>query len=500
VNGELLRIVDTLHRDKDIDKEVLFEAIESALLSAARKKFGEENALTLRIDRETGQVVSYDAEGNQVKLADLGRIAAQTAKQVILQKIREAERDVIFTEYDRYQRSIVPGQVVRVDGTALVVRLGTRDRGPEGYLPKHEQVRGEQYRIGDQILCYVVEVRKTGPKVRIILSRSHPDLIKRLFEREVPEIHESIVEVRKLVREAGYKTKVAVTSLDPKIDPVGACIGIRGARIKTIIDELGGERIDIIPYASEPEQLIMNALKPAEINRIDLFPQTGKAMVIVDEDQLSLAIGKKGANVRLAAKMCGWDIDIMTEDEAREKGLLDEAQAGSDEEGVSFMEDKGDAASVTESGRLAAGAMPEAPPKSQDPEPEAAASEEEPRDPSLPPPATPTAPLPPPTVPTASLPPVEGGGASLPPVEGGGASLPPVEGGGASLPPVEGGEPAPEATGDEAAETESESEAADTASPETEESSTEDDVAAKDETAEEEATTDEASEDEPTTA
>ncbi len=361
MNGELLRIVDTLHRDKDIDKEVLFEAIESALLSAARKKFGEENALTLRIDRASGRVLSYDAEGNELQLQDLGRIAAQTAKQVILQKIREAERDVIFTEYDRYQKQIVPGQVVRIEGTTMVVRLGTRDRGPEGHLPKHEQVRGEQYRVGDQALCYVVEVRKNGPKVRIILSRSHPDLIKRLFEREVPEIAEGMVEVRKLVREAGYKTKVAVTSLDPKIDPVGACIGVRGARIKTIIDELGGERIDIIPFSDQPETLIMNALKPAEINRIDLFPQNGKALVIVDEDQLSLAIGKKGANVRLAAKLCGWDIDIMTEDEAKQKGLLEEGAASETGEDVTYVEDKGDAASVTESGRLASGAMPEAP-------------------------------------------------------------------------------------------------------------------------------------------
>ena len=162
-----------------------------------------------------------------------------------------------------------------------------------------------------------------------------------------------MVEVKKLVREAGYKTKVAVVSLDPKIDPVGACIGIRGARIKTIIDELGGERIDIIPHSDQPETLIMNALKPAEINRIDLFPQTGKALVIVDEDQLSLAIGKKGANVRLAAKLCGWDIDIMTEEEAKNKGLLDDGAPAEGE--VSYVEDRDTAASVTESGRLAAG-------------------------------------------------------------------------------------------------------------------------------------------------
>ncbi|HEU4394708.1 MAG TPA: transcription termination factor NusA [Planctomycetota bacterium] len=417
MNGELLRIVDTLHRDKDIDKEVLFEAIESALLTAARKKFGEENALTLRINRDTGHVVSYDAEGNELHLQDMGRIAAQTAKQVILQKIREAERDVIFTEYDRYQRSIVPGQVVRLEGTTLVVRLGTRDRGPEAFLPKHEQVRGEQYRIGDQVLCYVVEVRKNGPKVRIMLSRSHPDLIRRLFEREVPEIADGIVEVKKLVREAGYKTKVAVVSLDSKVDPVGACIGIRGARIKTIIDELGGERIDIIPYSDQPATLIMNALKPAEINRIDLFPENGKALVIVDEDQLSLAIGKKGANVRLAAKLCGWDIDIMTEEEAKQKGLLEENPAPGSEGELSYVEDRGDAASVTESGRLASGAMPEAP--AADPD-APAASGGAPADGGAdggamePPPAPASKRTQPPRVPVAPLPPpdAEAGGAA----------------------------------------------------------------------------------------
>ena len=426
MNGELLRIVDTLHRDKDIDKEVLFEAIESALLTAARKKFGEENALTLRINRDTGHVVSYDAEGNELHLQDMGRIAAQTAKQVILQKIREAERDVIFTEYDRYQRSIVPGQVVRLEGTTLVVRLGTRDRGPEAFLPKHEQVRGEQYRIGDQVLCYVVEVRKNGPKVRIMLSRSHPDLIRRLFEREVPEIAEGMVEVKKLVREAGYKTKVAVVSLDSKVDPVGACIGIRGARIKTIIDELGGERIDIIPYSDQPATLIMNALKPAEINRIDLFPENGKALVIVDEDQLSLAIGKKGANVRLAAKLCGWDIDIMTEEEAKQKGLLEENPAPGSEGEESYVEDRGDAASVTESGRLAAGAMPQAP--ATDPDAPAAPAEGAPAESG----ATETPPAPaskrtqPPRVPVAPLPPPDAesgrGSANAPDGAAGGAS------------------------------------------------------------------------------
>jgi N utilization substance protein A len=184
-------------------------------------------------------------------------------------------------------------------------------------------VRGETYRIGDRILCYVVEVKKIGNRVKIILSRSHPDMLRRLFEREIPEVADGVVEIVGLVREAGYKTKVAASTLDPKVDPIGACVGVRGTRIKNIIDELGGEKIDIIKWSAEPEVLIVNALKPAQINSITLYEESKKALVVVDEDQLSLAIGKKGANVRLASKLTGWDIDIMSEAEAKEKGVFD---------------------------------------------------------------------------------------------------------------------------------------------------------------------------------
>jgi N utilization substance protein A len=226
---------------------------------------------------------------------------------------------VIFSEYDRFQRALVTGTVYRLDGTAVIVTLGKT----EGYLPKHEQVRGETYRIGDRVLCYVVEVKKIGNRVKIILSRSHPDMLRRLFEREIPEVADGVVEIVALVREAGYKTKVACNSLDPKVDPIGACVGVRGTRIKNIIDELGGEKIDIIKWSDEPEVLIVNALKPAQINSITLYEDKKKALVVVDEDQLSLAIGKKGANVRLASKLTGWDIDIMSEQEAKEKGVFD---------------------------------------------------------------------------------------------------------------------------------------------------------------------------------
>ncbi len=323
--SELLRLVDAIHRERNVDREQLFQGLEHALLTAARKKLGESASISVIIDRESGTVRVMGPDG-EMELADLGRISAQTAKQVFGQIIREAEREVIFSEYDRFQRALVTGTVYRLDGTAVVVNLGRT----EGYLPKHEQVRGETYRVGERILCYVVEVKKIGNRVKIILSRSHPEMIRRLFEREIPEVADGVVDIVQLVREAGYKTKVACQSFDTKVDPIGACVGVRGTRIKNIIDELGGEKIDIIRWNESPEVLIVNALKPAQINSITLYEDVQKALVVVDEDQLSLAIGKKGANVRLAAKLSGWDIDIMSEQEARERGIFDEPATASE--------------------------------------------------------------------------------------------------------------------------------------------------------------------------
>jgi len=314
--SELLRIVDAIHRDKDIDPETLFEGIETALLTAARRQYGTEGEIKVRIDRDTGAIRAFEEtpEGQITIPLDLGRIAAQTAKQVILQRIREAERDAVFGEYSRSLHSIVTGSVQRYEGGTIIVNLGKT----EGILPKHEQVRGEDYRVGDRVRAFVLDIKKAGQKVKIILSRSHPDFIRKLFELEVPELAEGLIEVKALVREAGYKTKMAVASVDGKIDAIGACVGVRGTRIKNVLDELKGEKIDIIRWSDQSDELIANALKPAEIEYITLDSENMKAKVVVKDDQLSLAIGRRGQNVRLAAKLCKWDISIRTESETEQ--------------------------------------------------------------------------------------------------------------------------------------------------------------------------------------
>jgi N utilization substance protein A len=311
--AELLRIVDAIHREKDIDPEALFEGIESALLTAARKQYGTTGEIQVRIDRKTGAIGAYEEtpEGRVTIPLDLGRIAAQTAKQVIIQRIREAERDVIYSDYARHLHSILTGTVQRFEGGTIILNLGKT----EGILPKNEQVRGEDYRVGDRIRAYVIDIKKAGQKVKIILSRSHPDFIGRLFELEVPEMAEGLIVVRALVREAGYKTKMAVQSTDGKIDAIGACVGVRGTRIKNVLDELKGEKIDVIRWSDRTDELIANALKPAQINDVILDTENMRAKVSVNDDQLSLAIGRRGQNVRLAAKLCRWDISILTETE-----------------------------------------------------------------------------------------------------------------------------------------------------------------------------------------
>ncbi len=314
---EVLRIVDAIHRDKNIDTEIVFEGIEQAILSAARKHYGEEEECEVSIDRKTGQM-AVKVHGEDVPPDDLdvlGRIAAQTAKQVMIQKIREAERDALFEEYNELQSHIVNGVITRVDHGAATVNLGK----VEALLPRSEQIPGEVHRVNERVRCVVLEVRKASSRVRIILSRSHPELVRRLFEVEIPEVAEGIIQVRSLAREAGYRSKVAVSSYDNSIDCVGACVGVRGSRIKSIVDELAGERIDIVRWNDSLQVLIPNALQPAEVEDVILCPMLGRVIVLVREDQLSLAIGKKGQNVRLASKLVGWDIEVMTREELDEQ-------------------------------------------------------------------------------------------------------------------------------------------------------------------------------------
>jgi N utilization substance protein A len=320
MNGtELLRVVEMIHRDKSIEKEVVFEGIEQAIVSAARKHFGEESAVDVNINRDSGDVSALvDGDSlNSDEIGDLlGRIAAQTAKQVLIQKVREAERDNLFDEYTDIRSQIVTGTVSRVEGGSVTVNLGK----VEGFLPRSEQIPGESCRVGERVRSIVLDVRKAGSRVKIILSRSHTDLVRRLFELEIPEIADHVIQIRSIAREAGYRSKVAVSCDDSKVDAVGACVGIRGSRIKNIINELGGEeRIDIVRWNDSLHVLVPNALQPAEVEDVVLCPMLGKVIVLVQEDNLSLGIGRKGQNVRLASKLVGWDINIMTQERLDEQ-------------------------------------------------------------------------------------------------------------------------------------------------------------------------------------
>jgi len=312
MSQELLRIVENIARDKNIEKEAIFVDLEEAMVSAARKHFGEpESNIEVSIDRNTGQITALK-DDEKIDIKRLGRIPAQTAKQVMIQKIRADERNSIYAEFVQRKGEIVSGTVVRYESGTVIVNL---DRWTEAFMPKGEQIMGQTHRVGERIRCLILDVKETSNQVKIILSRTHPDFIRRLFEVEVPEINEKIIEIRVLAREASYRTKVAVVSFDDKVDPVGACVGVRGSRIKNIVDELGGEKIDIVRWNESSQVLVANALMPAKVSEIALCFELGRATVVVDEDQLSLAIGKHGQNVRLAARLTGWDIDILTPDE-----------------------------------------------------------------------------------------------------------------------------------------------------------------------------------------
>ncbi|AGA29647.1 transcription termination factor NusA [Singulisphaera acidiphila] len=310
---DLVRIVDSIHREKNISKDILFEGIQSALATAAKKHYPEAAEIVVNINPDSGQIEATK-DGARMDPAELGRIAAQTAKQVIIQKIREAERDSLFEEFEDQRGDLITGTVQRFEGGAVTVNLGKTD----ALLPRSEQIPGESHHPNERIRGVILDVRKVGQRVKIILSRTHPDFVRRLFELEIPEIADQIISIRALAREAGYRSKVAVTSIDSKVDAVGACVGVRGTRIKNIVDELGGERIDIVRWNESLQVLIPNALQPAEIDEVMLCQLLGRAIVLVREDQLSLAIGRRGQNVRLASKLVGWDIEIMTSEELDE--------------------------------------------------------------------------------------------------------------------------------------------------------------------------------------
>ena len=339
MNRELISVIDELGRQKGIDKSRVIGAIEAALQMAAKKRFGQAENIQVEIDSKTGEisVVSkktivdavanpktevslqearqFDSEaevgdeiGSVIEMSDLGRIAAQTAKQVIFQKVREAEWEAVQKEYSTRQGDLVNGIILGVERRNYLVDLGKT----EAVLPIQEQIPRETYRGGDRVKAMLLEVRRTPKDVQVVLTRSHPQFVAKLFELEVPEVLEKIVEIKSIVREPGDRTKIAVTSREKAVDPVGACVGIQGSRVQAVVRELRGEKIDIITWTSDPRVFIAEALNPASIEKVGVDEEKKSALVVVADSQLSLAIGKNGQNVRLAARLTGWKIDIIS--------------------------------------------------------------------------------------------------------------------------------------------------------------------------------------------
>ncbi len=314
-NEELLTVLEHMEREKGIDKEYLFKAIESALTSAARKIIGNKDADVLAtIDRATG-TIKILSEGKEINSDEFGRIAAQTAKQVIIQKIREAERDIVFEDYQKRIGTITSGAVHRFEKGDIIIDLGKT----EGVLPKSQQCPKDRCKQGDRIRVLIQEVTKTSHGPQIILSRADPMFVKKLFEIEVPEITESIVEVKSISREAGERTKIAVWSKDEKVDAVGACVGMRGSRVKDIVRELQGERVDIVRWSDDLKEYVKASLSPTEISEIKIDKVNKKIEVVVPDDQLSIGIGKHGQNIRLASRLIGWEMDIRGKEEKKKE-------------------------------------------------------------------------------------------------------------------------------------------------------------------------------------
>jgi N utilization substance protein A len=310
MSQELLAIIEQIEREKGIKKEVLIEAVESALLSAAKRVIDlkPDEELKVELDRNSGKIRAF-RNGEEVVSIDFGRIAASTARQVIIQKMREAEKDVVFNEFQGRVGEIVSGTVYRFEkGNIIIDLLGKA----EGMLIKREQSPKEEFKQGQRIRAFLLDVKKEARGAQIILSRTHPNLVKKLFELEVPEIYEGIVEIKAISRQPGERTKISVYSKNDKVDSVGACVGMRGNRVRNIVNELYGEKIDIVRFNEDIREYIKNALSPAKVAEIKLDKEKMKAEVIVDDDQLSLAIGKHGQNVRLASRLIGWELDIRT--------------------------------------------------------------------------------------------------------------------------------------------------------------------------------------------
>ena len=330
---ELLTILEQLERDKGIDKKILIEAVESAVATAAKKLWTVDKNEEVRavLDIKTGRITAY-AGTQEIRSSEFGRIAAQTAKQVVIQKIREAEKDVVFNEYQTRIGEIISGGVYRFERGNIIVDLGKA----EAYIPKKEQSPKEEFRQGDRIRAYVLDVKRDSKGPQILLSRANPNFIRKLFQLEVPEIYEGIVEIKAIARDVGERTKIAVYSKDEKVDCVGACVGMRGSRVKNIVSELQGEKIDIVRYSSDIKEYIQAALSPAEISQIQLNYDGKKANIIVADDQLSLAIGKHGQNVRLASQLVSWELDLFSFDQWKQlqeqAGVEETAQAAEEEE------------------------------------------------------------------------------------------------------------------------------------------------------------------------
>jgi N utilization substance protein A len=312
INGsQLLQRIDILARERGLETDVILSQLEKALVQAAQKRFDATGDFTLTIDRETGEIRAFEDE-KPVHLEELGRIVANVAKQVLMQGLKETERDIVYEELAPRARTIISGTINREERGMMIVTLGRA----EAILPKEEQIPGEVYRVGAVLRAYVLRVEKKGQRVRIVLSRTHGEFVKELFKQEIPEIADGLIEIKGIVREPGRRTKIAVASSDPRIDPVGSCVGVRGSRITKVTDELGGEKIDIIPWAEDPAQFIENSLKPARILRISYDHFRDRARVVVGQDQLPLAIGKAGQNVRLSARLTRYKIDVMSEENA----------------------------------------------------------------------------------------------------------------------------------------------------------------------------------------